>query len=292
MTQHIENITSSFCTDWIHRVISMIAFILVLTAPSNALSDDAAEQASGTTGQVRQELFTTVEDVKQIIDRKSPVNLIDIRSQDDFAQAHIPGSLNIPIHFIRTKAFLKNNPVVIVSEGYQYAHLEPECKRLAEEGFKVLILLGGLNSWKQSSLPLEGESSMSTAFDRISPEAFHLEKDFDHWVILDASKKKAKKESMPSAVPFDPDSLFATSRLKGSVKDKREGKQGLVLIANDTGTEYQNIARLVSQAELKNVFYLEGGIEAYEQYLKGVALAKEPREKRVQKIQKCPTCGG
>lgn len=292
MTQQIDKITSGFCTDWINRAISMIAFILVFTVPANALSDDAMDQASGNIRQVRQELFTTVEDVKQIIDQKSPISLIDIRSQDEFTQAHIPGSLNIPIHFIRTKTFLKNNPVVIVSEGYQYAHLEPECKRLAEEGFKVLILLGGLNSWKQASLPLEGESWISKTFDRISPEAFHLEKDFDHWVILDASEKKAKKAVMPSSVPFDPDSLFASSQLKGSVKSNREGKQGLVLITNDTGTEYQNIARLVSKAELKNVFYLEGGIKAYEQYLQGVALAKEPREKRVQKIQKCPTCGG
>lgn len=272
---------------------AFIIFILMLSGRAYANTEDPSGTDSGTMKQARQDLFITAEDVKQKIDLKASLALIDIRSPEEFTQAHIPGSLNIPIHFIRTKAFLKSSPVIIVTDGYQYARLEPECKRLTEQGFKVSILLGGLNYWKQASLPLGGESWAGKTFDSISPEAFYLEKDYDHWVVLDASGKEAGKEAMPFAVPFNPDSqFFATSRLKSTIEKHRKSEQCLVLITNDAGTDYQNIARIISKAELKNVFYLEGGIKAYEQYLKGMALSQEPREKRIQKIQKCPTCGG
>ncbi len=268
-----------------------LLLMFVLISPAYTLSDSGLD--SGSIKQARQELFVTAEEVKQMLDTKKPLALVDIRSQGEYSQAHIPGSLNIRVHFIRTKILLKSSPVVIVTDGYQYAGLEPECKRLTEQGFLVTILFGGLNSWKHAGLPLEGEAWMAKTFDHISPEAFYLEKGYGHWVVLDASGKDAGKQSMPYAVRFDPDAqLFAPSRLKGTVEKNRKSGQCLVLIANDTGAEYQSIARIVSKAELKNVFYLEGGIRAYDQYLKSAALSQEPKEKRVQKIQKCPTCGG
>lgn len=271
-------------------LILLIFLFFPAHAPANT---DAADQpTTRVANQVCPDLFITAEDLQKKLERKSPITLVDIRSREEFDQARIPGSLNIPLHFIRTKAFLKSSRIVIVTEGYQYARLEPECKRLEQQGFMASILFGGLNTWKQANLPMEGEAWAHKAFDLIGPEEFHPEKGCDLWVVLDATSDSALEPILPSAVRCDGKSAFTSSRVKKTMKEKGEAGPFLVLIVNDDGRDLTGISRAASKAGLRNVFYLQGGARAYRQHLQNIALSKEPREKRVQKIEKCPTCGG
>lgn len=269
---------------------SLILLFFPALTPAN--TDTENQPITRVVNQVCPDLFITTEDLRETLERKSPITLVDIRTREEFFQAHIPGSLNIPLHFIRTKAFLKNSRIVIVTEGYQYARLKPECKRLEQQGFTASILFGGLNSWKQANLPLEGEAWAHKAFDLISPEEFYPEKDSNHWVVLDATSDSALEPILPSAVRCDGKSAFTSSRVKKTMKEKGEAGPFLVLIVNDDGRDLTGISRAASKAGLRNVFYLQGGARAYRQHLQNIALSKEPREKRVQKIEKCPTCGG
>ena len=97
-------------------------------------------------------LATSVEAVRYKLKRNQPLTLVDVRRREDFERLHIPGSINILLYAVKTKTYLKSAPVVLVNVGFRYGELENECQRLAERGYKVSILDGGLPAWK----PREG----------------------------------------------------------------------------------------------------------------------------------------
>ena len=75
-------------------------------------------------------------DLKAKLDRGDDFKLAMALSEWAFTEAHIPGSINMPLYAVKTKTFLKSVPVVLVNEGFRYAELESECRRLAERGSK------------------------------------------------------------------------------------------------------------------------------------------------------------
>jgi rhodanese-related sulfurtransferase len=44
------------------------------------------------------EKYASVEQVKAMLDRKAPLTFIDVRPADQFAELHIRGARNIPLH--------------------------------------------------------------------------------------------------------------------------------------------------------------------------------------------------
>ena len=76
---------------------------------------------------------------------KQEIMLIDVRKEADFERCRIPGSLNIPLHTLKTKAFLKSKPLALINKGYNSGTLEKKCLRLMEAGFTdVSFVIGGL----------------------------------------------------------------------------------------------------------------------------------------------------
>ena len=59
-------------------------------------------------------LYITPAAVMQKLQAKPPIILVDIRHKDAFETYKIPNSINIPLHFIKTKSFLKQRPTVII----------------------------------------------------------------------------------------------------------------------------------------------------------------------------------
>jgi len=269
---------------------SLLLAVFIMFIP--ALAQNTEDTPGKSMKQARPDIFITAETVNKVSSKKATITLVDIRRPDEYIKAHIPGSLNIGLSSIKTKPFLKDTTIVLVTQGYQYAQLDAECARLHDQGYSVSILMGGLNAWQQASYPLEGTSWVQASFDRITPEAFYQEQDYDHWVVIDATKKGQASKAFPGAIHFDPDTwLFATSRLKDALDKYGKDRPCLVLVVNEKGTDYQKITRTTLHAEVKNVFYLEGGLKAYEEYLKGNALSHEPKENRTKSIRKCPQCG-
>jgi len=83
---------------------------------------------------------------------------LDVRSGDDFAAAHVPGSINIALSgqfasWAGTVLGLTAHPVLIADTDQQ---LEEARVRLARVGMEALdgYLAGGLGAWKQAGLPV------------------------------------------------------------------------------------------------------------------------------------------
>ena len=73
--------------------------------------------------------------------------------------------------------------------GYAGSELETLCTSLRAAGFsQVAILDGGLNAWRQQVGTLDGDPLAQLALNRITPEQFFPERDYNHWAILDLSE--------------------------------------------------------------------------------------------------------
>ena len=64
------------------------------------------------------------------------------------------------MYAVKTKEFLKDKPLILISEGYPDSDLEQGCRDLRAVGFKrAFILNGGLNDWKEKNGPSSSHRS-------------------------------------------------------------------------------------------------------------------------------------
>ncbi len=63
------------------------------------------------------------------------------------------------------------------------------------------------------------------------------------------------------------------------------------LIFNENGDHYEKIEKIMRKKGLENTFYLTGGLNAYEKYLQHLVLCRQPKDSRIQRIDKCKNCG-
>jgi rhodanese-related sulfurtransferase len=82
----------------------------------------------------------------------SRAQLVDVRSATEFATAHLPGAINIPLEQIelRTADLEVNTPVVLVCQGGTRARLASAL--LANSGRDLVVLEGGTGAWRQVRL--------------------------------------------------------------------------------------------------------------------------------------------
>ena len=86
---------------------------------------------------------------------KPETQLVDVRTSEEHAQEHIPGSINIdvkePIFIERATATLnKEKPVALYCRSGRRS--KAAAKQLSQAGFNVVELDGGYNAWKERSV--------------------------------------------------------------------------------------------------------------------------------------------
>jgi hydroxyacylglutathione hydrolase len=93
--------------------------------------------------------------------------VLDVRTSDEFAAAHVPGSVNIALSgqfasWAATVLGLAAHPVLIAGSDEQ---LEEARVRLARVGIEVMdgYLQGGVEAWKQAGLPAATLSQMTVS---------------------------------------------------------------------------------------------------------------------------------
>lgn len=144
-----------------------------------------------------------VDAVMQRLQEQQDLFLVDVREERQFVQVRIPGSLNIPLFAVKTKAFLKTKPVVLIDEGYRPHHLEETCVQLTQAGFEAHFLFGGLNAWRAWSAkfnlpPLQGDVFAQKALNTMPPRALFAERGGEYWLLIDVS---ASEGTQPQPLP-------------------------------------------------------------------------------------------
>ncbi len=223
--------------------------------------------------------------------------LVDVREAGAFAKFKIPGSINIPLHFVKVKPFLKKKTFILVNEGSRYGLLAEECRKLSETGFPCSALYGGLTAWRDEGGTLEGDHAAWMRLGDIPAAVFFLEKEMEGWFMIDTSRKRAALSAclLPDAVHVDVSGSpeQAVSRLGEAASRDRTDPFTRIIVFNEKGTDYDSVRFFAGKAGLKNVFYLEGGLEQYAAYLNQRRLAALPREGRLKTTAGCgSSCGG
>jgi len=223
--------------------------------------------------------------------QKQRIVLVDIRRPEEFQAVRIPGALNIALHFIKTKAFLKEAPVVLVDGGYPDRLTDAACRELNAKGFRASILKGGLLAWQRRGGPLQGDLFSLERYRHISSVKFYQEKDRQDQVVIDVSSNR-QPESMrlfPNALHLPFPKGFTPGKLRTAAVKK--GGAPYFLIFNESGEQYGEIEKRMAQTDLEKVFYLDGGIKGYQTYVARQALLQQPRDSRIKKTAGCNPCG-
>jgi rhodanese-related sulfurtransferase len=108
-------------------------------------------------------------DVKTLKDWQAagnPAQLVDVRSATEFATAHLPGAVNIPLEQIerRTADLAANEPVVLVCQSGTRARMARAL--LAESGKDLVVLDGGTAAWLQAGYPAVRSTAARWALER------------------------------------------------------------------------------------------------------------------------------
>jgi rhodanese-related sulfurtransferase len=286
-----------------NRVIQFTAAVFILVgslsngdavrAGSNGI-DMPAGRTRHNIGQYDTSFAIPVKSALYKLKQNQSVTLIDIGSGQDFERLRIPGSMNIPLHFIKTKPFLKGSPIVIINKGFGYSRLISECRHLKALGFNISILDGGLPTWHQKGGFLVGDLLALNDMKTISPREFFPESRFQNVLLIDVSPDRTTESIriLPHAIhlPNLIDSPSSQNSLQVMIKARRNQTFQSVLVVNSTGEGYAEVKRMLDRKRI-NAFYLQGGLSAYGHYLENLALSWKSRESRTRTFSNCKLCG-
>jgi rhodanese-related sulfurtransferase len=207
--------------------------------------------------------------------------LIDVRSPALYVQAHVPGSINLPLYTLKTKAYLKAKPVILIDEGCGLDRTLREVSRLQELKFTdVHLLEGGLRAWQLAGGKIEGDRAAGSALATLNVADFHESEHGKGWLLVHASPTKGvgtlKDRNSIKQIVFDGDVKLFAKQLQSLVEKSKNISQ--VLILTDRGDAYDAIETATRFTIRTPVFYLSGGAEAYARHVQLEADLKNRRE--------------
>jgi rhodanese-related sulfurtransferase len=105
-------------------------------------------------------------DVHDALSREPDFVLIDVRSAEAFARAHVPGAINIPhakIIASRMAGYAPGTLFVVYCAGPHCNGAQRGAVRLARLGLPVKIMIGGVTGWVDEGFSLESAAAASPA---------------------------------------------------------------------------------------------------------------------------------
>lgn len=104
----------------------------------------------------------TREAVKQKIDSPDTPPIIEVLSEENFKEFHLPGAANVPVHDddfdrrIQEAVPDKNQPVIVYCANKDCPASENAARRMEELGYRdVYDYEEGKEDWEQAGLPVE-----------------------------------------------------------------------------------------------------------------------------------------
>ena len=129
---------------------------------------------------------------------RGAATLVDVRHAADFDAAHIEGAMNLTLTALRTKAYLRDKPLVLVGNGRGERELYSTCGLMKAQGFRqVRVLRGGLPMWLAQGQSVVGRESLAGAVPRLSSVELWLEGQFDANLVFVTAGQAAVRERLP-----------------------------------------------------------------------------------------------
>lgn len=275
----------AFCkyiSEWFLCSLLFISFFIVLLAAPTVRASNKCDLS----------VAVKAKTLVQKLNRGKIVLLVDVRSAEYFEKLRIPGSINLPLHAVKTKSYLKQSPIVLIDEGFSYNRLSGVCKTLNQEGFNAKVLYGGLLAWDDFGGRLEGDMHLLREHHRITFEEFFSEKDYGNQLVVYVGKEASDDSDLPAGIHLsmgsDPQKWAA--QLKPHLRNAATYPYASVVLISTDDLDRDRILTLAANANVRHWFLLEGGITGYLNKLINIALAAKPKDQRVKTIGNCSGC--
>jgi hypothetical protein len=134
------------------------------------------------------------------------MRVVDLRGTESWTGVRLKGSLRMPPASARQMTWLRNQPVLLVDEGWGDEETERVCQAVRggrESG--CWILWGGVAAWKEAGQDVEGQAALQPAKPVVlAPAGFLAARGFDDWqVVAPASRLDTVRALLPEAVPVE-----------------------------------------------------------------------------------------
>lgn len=86
--------------------------------------------------------------------KQEPLQLIDVRSHGEYAAAHLPGAMNVPLDQVEARIadLPQDRKIVLVCQSGNRATMA--CELIQHTGRDLSILTGGTAAWMDAGLPV------------------------------------------------------------------------------------------------------------------------------------------
>ena len=209
--------------------------------------------------------------------------LVDTREPAEFDLCHIDGSVNWQVRMLREMGSFKGKKIVLIGKGNDDESAVRDALTLRAAGFAATqVLQGGLRAWAQAHKPMSGSGVGSIASAMVKPQEFFGTRQ-DEWLVVDfAPSPRATGEGIPGAVhiAMNSDAEKEFGKLLASEVQKR-GALFRVLVVSGGGEGYENIEKSLPVNDSALVFYLDGGLRAYRQFVQQHIAMLNRREMKV-----------
>jgi len=98
----------------------------------------------------------TIDDYQTQFTDATQYQLVDVREEDEYAEGHLPGAINIPLSDFQSRIdeISEDSPVVLVCAKGGRSSMAAD--QVAGQGYEnVYNLLGGTMEWMNKGLPIE-----------------------------------------------------------------------------------------------------------------------------------------
>lgn len=101
----------------------------------------------------------TVRDLEERLSRGERLQLIDVRSPQEYNETHVPCALNLPLEQIENRMgdLHADSPIVAICQSGRRAEMAQPM--LSRAGAPVYVLEGGTSAWVNEGLDVVGETS-------------------------------------------------------------------------------------------------------------------------------------
>ncbi len=271
-------------------------FLMMITvyddglSPAKNLLNFAPEMLTRVIRDPAQEYYISANKALRMIESNS-ATFVDIRQTDEYNLSNIPNSINMPLYAIKTKPFLRNNPIILINKGTSHHEFEEECAILRKAGFEVYILDGGLNYWNQCQYPLSGNYFDKQNLKFIDPIELYMDRHYSNWLVVDVSSNQ--EEELPLIpdclqIPLKENKTFADT-LRNHVQELSSDNLVSVAIISDTPEDYEKAMLLSSGIKNIQFYYVDGGKEAYKEFILTQTLMRYPPQ-HTKRHKTCGTC--
>jgi rhodanese-related sulfurtransferase len=213
---------------------------------------------------------------------------VDVRAEEAFQKIRIPDSINVPLHFVKTKGYLHNMSVILVNQGHTHSRLLFQAELLNKKGIETVVLAGGVAGWSQQKGKLgKSGSAESGMLHEVDPAVLSFA-EFTRYIDISAVKTAGDLPLLSNAehVPTtSPDDLPALAAL---IDAERQSPLARVLIFNQKGG-YGLLENLPGKCRT-TLFFLREGSDGYDKNLLQQQAILEPKSERMKTIGGCSTC--